>query len=650
MIFRLLFILLLCVTNVFGQSITGPQHSNAPLNVTDGSSSCYPYSLAVSSGTLSCSNGIATVTTGGGSGGSGSGTVTTSTIYQFAKYPSTGNTVNGSTSLYTDINNNIGIGTNNPHQLLEVNGNSILNGNVGIGTTDVSLAEVHVFSGAGDAGIRLRSIPTNTVPNISYYNSAGIKSAVLEYRNSGVSPASVLRIGSVDASSGVHFLAQNTPVMYFDLNQNIGIGSAAPGSLLDVNRAIRLVGTNAFNFANDGKVQIVASATVSPDLRFLTNGAETMRITSGANVGIGTTVPPNSLYVARTAEMEGFKLPLNPSSGYILTSNSLGVGTWMPAPAGGSGTPGGGLKAVQYNSPAGTFAGDETKFSFDGTNVGIGTTTPNNALDIVGGVGIAKTTGSAFATAVAAAGNVQIEGNMGIGTTLMSAAALTVMNGNVGIGTWIPGNSLIVQGGNVGIGTVNANNALQVVGNVSISGNSTFQGTTFTGVTGATNLVGSNSATLSGVTNIGTIAGGNGSSNSVIIEGTSANSPTAQSGITFRNTAGTGIAQTMYMDNGGNVGMGTVGPQVNKLNILGSVGIGTVFNGDTYLTTTLPIGTLVIEKNVGIGTVNPGTSLDVVGTIRASTGTANQAACWKADKSLGQCTSIVGAGGGCTCS
>lgn len=54
--------------------------------------------------------------------------------------------------------------------------------------------------------------------------------------------------------------------------------------------------------------------------------------------------------------------------------------------------------------------------------------------------------------------------------------------------------------------------------------------------------------------------------------------------------------------------------------------------------------------NVGIGSLAPGTALDITGSVRVSTGTAGQATCWKADKTLGQCTSIVGAGGACTCS
>lgn len=58
----------------------------------------------------------------------------------------------------------------------------------------------------------------------------------------------------------------------------------------------------------------------------------------------------------------------------------------------------------------------------------------------------------------------------------------------------------------------------------------------------------------------------------------------------------------------------------------------------------------VAGANVGIGTQYPGVALDVVGNVRISGGTAGQTACFKADKTLGQCTSVVGVGGDCTCS
>ncbi len=57
---------------------------------------------------------------------------------------------------------------------------------------------------------------------------------------------------------------------------------------------------------------------------------------NGTNIGIGTVGPRERLEVSGTVQLTGFKLTTNPSAGYVLTSTSVGVGTWMPASAGGS--------------------------------------------------------------------------------------------------------------------------------------------------------------------------------------------------------------------------------------------------------------------------------------------------------------------------
>ena len=89
-------------------------------------------------------------------------------------------------------------------------------------------------------------------------------------------------------------------------------------------------------------------------------------------------------------------------------------------------------------------------------NVGIASLTPGQKVDVQGTVRALYFVGNgAGLTNISAGGWSQsgnnvyetLSGNVGIGTTLLTNAALTVMNGNVGVGTWVPSQRLAVTGG-----------------------------------------------------------------------------------------------------------------------------------------------------------------------------------------------------------
>src|SRR5690349_18835166 len=95
---------------------------------------------------------------------------------------------------------------------------------------------------------------------------------------------------------------------------------------------------------------------------------------NGSNIGIGTTTPAVTLDVAGIIQMTGFKLPVSPVAGYVLTSDSGGVGTWKAPGIGGSGT----TNFLPKFTAANTVA--NSVISESGGNIGIGAATPGSKL------------------------------------------------------------------------------------------------------------------------------------------------------------------------------------------------------------------------------------------------------------------------------
>jgi hypothetical protein len=131
-------------------------------------------------------------------------------------------------------------------------------------------------------------------------------------------------------------------------------------------------------------------------------------------------------------------------------------GTWVQQTgSGGGGTAVGGLNAVQYNSPVGTFAGASNIFSFNGTNVGIGTTNGTYPLDVRSKLGIVSTTRYASFEKDATQLTADTNDKWVFQTDTTNRASINdggVSIGNVYYATNAPASGMLVQG-NVGIGT-----------------------------------------------------------------------------------------------------------------------------------------------------------------------------------------------------
>ena len=313
-----------------------------------------------------------------------------------------GTTIDVDSKLYVDSGtSNVGIGTVTPGYKLHVQDGDIFSsayvrGGTGICiSSDCKTSWPSSGSGlpSGTFGQTLRHDDTGWVSS-SLLNNSGNDFIKIENSNEAhlalkntepdgrewalVSAGSLGGIGKgnfsiFDKTAGVSRLV-------IDSNGNIGIGTTNPQVKLDVIGMIR--GTNGLTITAGAvtlpsgqidnleianpSVTVTAGSGLSgggivslggsTSLSINANNANTWAAAqtfsastnfpgsgiwnSGGSVGIGTIAPAQKLDVAGTVQMTGFKLTTAPTTGYVLTSDSSGVGSWQVASVGGGGSSG----------------------------------------------------------------------------------------------------------------------------------------------------------------------------------------------------------------------------------------------------------------------------------------------------------------------
>jgi hypothetical protein len=246
-------------------------------------------------------------------------------------------------------------------------------GNVGIGTSSPdSLLEV---SGADESQIKVTG-------------TSGVE-AVLR------ASASTVTVGS-NTAHNLYLRTSNSARMTITADGKVGIGTTSPDEALEVNGDVKISGASSGNagvlhfggVSDDVKIAgFDRNSSPTNSMLFYTNTAERMRIDSSGNVGIGTSSPAAGLDVRGTAYfissggtrttdtlngngVEVFGGATNNILSYNRTSNS-----YLP---------------IRYRANVHSWEVDNTeRMRIDASgNVGIGTTTLANLLQVGGALGI----------------------------------------------------------------------------------------------------------------------------------------------------------------------------------------------------------------------------------------------------------------------
>ncbi len=142
-------------------------------------------------------------------------------------------------------------------------------GNLGIGTSSPNV-DLHIVH-AGGAGLKLETDGDNDANFIQFITSSGSSQGYVGNESSSAGTnftgtlARAFVLGSTASGTATQFISAGTVKTTIDSSGNVGIGTTSPSNKLDVNGAIRLMGTGTDNdshilYFNNGACAIARDA------------------------------------------------------------------------------------------------------------------------------------------------------------------------------------------------------------------------------------------------------------------------------------------------------------------------------------------------------------------------------------------------------
>ena len=411
----------------------------------------------------------------------------------------------------------------------------------------------NLFSANDAVAISVTGIPNPGFNTNSDYSQNGGTVAIagtndtasrLYIRNQSYSLTQVLAQGGASGGSKNSFNVGNL----FTVGNLLGNSASTSGEVLQIPAfQVDQNGIVTQNYLGTDTTQTAATFNGGA----LTSG--TILSISGPNLTSGTGFNLTSASTNLTGSLANFSLSATGSgaTGNVLslTNYSSGGGNTLNIQSIGTGT----TNVALYASASG--ATNNYAALFPSGYVGIGTTVPTAALDIVGN---ASTSGQLTFRGSSSS----INGLNGYGLTFKVSPG-----GDAGLTTAMFVNSA----GNLGLGTISPTATLDVNGSASIAGQLTFE-----------NGYGTIQATRNQLLTFGGNTTGD---------------------IQFKP----GNSNSLNLFSNGAIGIGT-SSATNKLDIAGGIAIG------SYAGNTAPSNGLIVSGNVGVGTNNPGARLEVKGT------------------------------------